>query len=41
MIGVHIISVEPGKNTTEYYKHHYEEECVYVLSGKGTLNHWG
>lgn len=36
-IGVHIIDVEPGKETTEYHKHCYEEECVYVLSGKGTL----
>ena len=31
-IGVHIINVEPGKDTTEYHKHYYEEECVYVLS---------
>ena len=36
-IGVHVIYVEPGKETTEYHKHLYEEECVYVLSGKGTL----
>lgn len=36
-IGVHIIYVEPGKETTEYHKHFYEEECVYVLSGKGSL----
>lgn len=36
-IGVHMIYVEPGKDTTEYHKHHYEEECVYVLSGKGKL----
>ena len=36
-IGVHIIYVEPGKDTTEYHKHYYEEECIYVLSGTGTL----
>ena len=36
-IGVHIIYVEPGKDTTEYHKHYYEEECIFVLSGKGTL----
>ena len=36
-LGVHIIQVEPGKDTTEYHKHLYEEECVYVLSGKATL----
>lgn len=34
--GVHIIYVEPGKDTTEYHKHLYEEECMYVLSGQGT-----
>jgi len=36
-IGVHLINVEPGKDTTEYHKHYYEEECIYVLSGSGTL----
>ncbi len=36
-IGVHLITVEPGKDTTEYHKHYYEEECIYVLSGSGTL----
>ncbi len=35
-IGVHIIYVEPGKDTTEYHKHYYEEECVYVLEGSAT-----
>lgn len=36
-IGVHLIYVEPGKETTEYHKHYYEEECIYVLAGEGTL----
>lgn len=36
-IGFHIITIEPGKDTTEYHKHFYEEECIYGLSGKGTL----
>ena len=36
-IGVHIIYVEPGKDSTEYHKNYNEEECIYVLSGKGTL----
>lgn len=36
-LGVHIIQVEPGRDTTEYHKHHYEEEGVYVLSGRGRL----
>lgn len=37
-IGVHVIYVEPGRDATEYHKHLYEEECVYVLAGKGALN---
>jgi uncharacterized cupin superfamily protein len=36
-IGVHVIYVEPGRDTTEYHKHYHEEECISVLSGKGTL----
>ncbi len=36
-IGVHLIQVEPGKDTTEYHRHYYEEECIYVLAGKGAL----
>jgi uncharacterized cupin superfamily protein len=35
-LGVHLITVEPGRRSTEYHYHHYEEECVYVLSGHGT-----
>ena len=35
-IGVHLITVEPGHRSTEFHFHHYEEECVYVLSGHGT-----
>ncbi len=34
-IGVHIITVAPGKDSTEYHQHWYEEECIYVLSGHG------
>jgi uncharacterized cupin superfamily protein len=36
-LGVHLVRVEPGKETTEYHIHFYEEECVYLLAGKGTL----
>ncbi len=36
-IGVHMVYVEPGKDSTEYHMHYHEEECIYVLSGKGTL----
>jgi uncharacterized cupin superfamily protein len=35
-IGVHMIEVDPGAETTEYHVHHHEDECVYVLSGTAT-----
>ncbi|MCK0121991.1 cupin domain-containing protein [Loktanella sp. F6476L] len=34
--GFHIISVEPGCETTEHHVHHHEDECVYVLAGTAT-----
>lgn len=27
-IGVHMIEVEPGHETTEHHVHHHEDECV-------------
>ncbi len=35
-LGVHIIEVEPGCETTEFHRHYHEDEAVYVLSGTGT-----
>jgi len=35
-LGVHMIEVEPGHETTEHHVHHHEDECVYVLAGRGT-----
>ena len=35
-LGIHIIEVEPGHETTEYHVHYYEDEAVYVLSGRAT-----
>ncbi|MDG2538281.1 cupin domain-containing protein [Dyella jiangningensis] len=35
-IGVHRIELQPGHDSSEYHRHLYEEECVYVLSGHGT-----
>lgn len=35
-IGFHIIEIEPGCESTEYHMHHFEDECVYVLSGTAT-----
>jgi uncharacterized cupin superfamily protein len=34
-IGVHMIMVEPGHHSTEYHSHRVEEECIFVLSGRG------
>ena len=35
-LGVHLITVAPGDRSTEFHVHHYEEECIYVLSGRAT-----
>ncbi|MCB2055161.1 MAG: cupin domain-containing protein [Geminicoccaceae bacterium] len=35
-LGFHVIEVEPGCETTEHHRHHFEDECVYVLSGRAT-----
>ena len=35
-IGIHIIEVEPGCETTEFHVHQWEDECVYILAGTGT-----
>lgn len=35
-IGVHLITVQPGQFSTEFHVHFFEEECIYVLSGRGT-----
>ena len=36
-MGVHMIYVEPNQDSTEFHKHLYEEECIYVISGTGKL----
>ena len=35
-LGVHLIEVAPGHETTEHHVHYFEDECVYVLSGTAT-----
>ena len=35
-IGIHLISIAPGDKSTEFHTHGYEEEAIYVLSGRGT-----
>lgn len=34
-IGVHLITIAPGDKSTEFHLHKYEEEAIYVLSGRG------
>ncbi|WP_027782105.1 MULTISPECIES: cupin domain-containing protein [Burkholderia] len=35
--GFHLLTLMPGHESAEYHRHLYEEECVYVLSGTGTV----
>ena len=35
-IGIHLITVAPGDKSTELHMHKYEDEAIYVLSGRGT-----
>lgn len=37
-LGVHVVTILPGRDTTEYHRHWYEEEFLYVLSGQGTAD---
>ena len=36
-IGAHLLTLMPGHESSEYHRHLYEEECVYVLSGAGAV----
>ena len=35
-LGVHMMTVAPGDRSSEYHCHRYEDEAIYVLSGRGT-----
>ncbi len=35
-LGIHLIEVAPGDETTEYHVHYHEDEAVFILSGTGT-----
>jgi uncharacterized cupin superfamily protein len=35
-LGVHLVRIEPGNDTTQLHFHHQDEEFVYILEGKGT-----
>jgi len=34
-IGLHVARVPPGRESFVYHYHHYEEEFVYILAGRG------
>ncbi len=34
-LGIHLVRVEPGKETTQFHFHHQEEEFIYIISGRG------
>ncbi|MCV2362027.1 cupin domain-containing protein [Paucibacter sp. DJ1R-11] len=34
-LGFQLLSVAPGREAWEYHRHLYEEQCVYILSGRG------
>ena len=34
-LGIHLVRVEPGDESTEYHTHYCDEEFVYILAGRG------
>ncbi|MDX1513731.1 MAG: cupin domain-containing protein [Gammaproteobacteria bacterium] len=34
-LGVHYVRLAPGRESTEFHRHLMEEECIYVLEGRG------
>lgn len=34
-IGIHLVRLKQGDDSTEYHFHHQDEEWVYILSGRG------
>ena len=34
-IGVHLVRLEPGHDSTQFHTHHCDEEFLYILSGRG------
>ena len=35
-LGVHLVRLEPGRESTEYHTHAHDEEWIYILSGRAT-----
>lgn len=34
-IGIHLVRLEPGRESTQFHFHHQDEEFLYILSGRG------
>ena len=34
-VGIHIVRLEPGRDSTQFHYHDNDEEFIYVLSGRG------
>lgn len=34
-LGVHLVRLESGRESTEYHTHSHDEEWIYILSGRG------
>ncbi|HEY9845195.1 MAG TPA: cupin domain-containing protein [Candidatus Caenarcaniphilales bacterium] len=34
-LGIHLVRVQPGKETTQFHFHHQEEEFICIISGRG------
>jgi uncharacterized cupin superfamily protein len=34
-LGVHLVRVEPGHDSTQFHTHHEDEEFLFILSGNG------
>ncbi len=34
-LGFHIVEILPGNYSSEFHMHFYEDECIYILEGKG------
>jgi len=34
-MGVHLVRLTPGRDSTEYHTHAHDEEWVYIISGRG------
>lgn len=35
-LGLHIVRIEPGRDSTTHHSHEADEEFIYILSGSGT-----